>query len=72
MDTSSRYSAGLVVPSTSISETILALESIWFSQFWTPGAIHAYGAFQGEQFKLFLDQHGIKLRPVPPRRHQKI
>ena len=71
MDVATRFSAGIVVESTSMETVILNLELIWFSNFWPPSYIQADGPFQNAMFKSLLDQYDIQLRPVPPRRHCK-
>lgn len=64
MDSATRYSAAHIVSSTSMHDAIYSFECIWLSQFWPPGAIHADGAFQTEEFEQFLIKHDIMLRPV--------
>lgn len=71
MDTAPRYSAGIIVESTSTEVAIYAMELTWLAHFWPPAWIHADGAFLSKHFMQFFGQYGIELRPVPPRRHQK-
>lgn len=71
MDSHSRYSAALSVPSMSLSDAIVAFESIWVSQFWPPLSVQGDLAFQHPEFVNLLSQYGTSFPPVPPRRHHK-
>lgn len=72
MDVGTRFSVCTVVASTSMENVIYNLENIWFSQFWTPNAIHVDGAFQNEIMENFISQYDVNMRPVLPHRHVKI
>lgn len=71
MDTATRFSTALVVSTTSIEEAMYAFKLIQILQFWPPEHIHADGAFHTDALIPLLLQYDIKLRPVPPRPHEK-
>ena len=71
MDSSTRYSAGSVVPDTSMESAISVLDSHWISPFWAPNAIQFDKAFSNHEFQEFLSLHGINPRSIPARRHNK-
>lgn len=71
MDSATRFSAGFIVEYMKLSSSILAFETCWVSQFWIPGSVHAYDAFNRTKFRDYLTSHNIAFRPVPPRRHRK-
>jgi len=71
MDSSSRYSAGMVVPNTSMSHAVSALETVWINPFWTPEAVVYDRAFKNSEFEEYLQQIGASGRPIPARRHNK-
>lgn len=71
MDSQTRYSAGDVVASTSISDAVAVFEAQWVSQFWPPTAVQMDQAFNNIEFTEYLTQHDITPRYVPPRRHSK-
>jgi len=54
-----------------MGEAVQAFEACWVSQFWYPESVHGDKAFQVGDFKTYADSLGIKIRPVPPRRHNK-
>ena len=69
MDSSTRYSTGLLVPSTDMTNAICALEELWISQFWPPKNFQGDLAFSNDQFRSYLKLYDITFRPVPPHRH---
>ena len=71
MDTATRFSAAYVVDSTALDEAVIGFETCWLSQFWPPDAIHADSAFCKGEFAEMLKIYDIKIRAVPPNRHQK-
>lgn len=71
MNVATRFPVGAVVGSTSMENVIYHKENLWFSQFWPSNFIHADGAFQNEIMKTFLYRYDVKIRPAPPRRHEK-
>lgn len=71
MDSYSRFSAALSVSSASLSDAIIAFESVWVSQFWPPSSVQGDLAFRHEVFQDYLSQYGTSFRPVPTRRHHK-
>lgn len=54
-----------------MANSIRALESFFLSPFWIPLAVQVDNTFKKDQFRDILDEHGVKLRVVPPRRHRK-
>lgn len=66
MDCQTRYSAGALVPSTSMSDTIPVFESLWISEFWSPHAVQGNQAFNNQEFKDYLLRYDIQFRPVTP------
>jgi len=71
MDLVSRYSAVHIVSTVTMGEAVQAFEACWVSQFWYPESVHGDKAFQVGDFKTYADSLGIKIRPVPPRGHNK-
>lgn len=71
MDMAIRYYAPYFVQSTNLAEVLLAFESCWLSQFWSPSAVHAKTTFWKEEYDMLMTIYVISLRPVPPNRHQK-
>ena len=71
MDAQTRYSSGLLVPTTNMRDAIYGMETKWFSEFWPPQSIQGDKAFQAEEFKDYLKIYDISFRLVPPRRHSK-
>ena len=71
MDSRTRYSTGLIVPSTSMREAIIGYESKWLFEFWPSDAVQIDQAFNNSEFKIYLSLYDINYRPVPPRRHSK-
>lgn len=54
-----------------MQDSTVAFDASWLSQFWTPAFIQADQAFVNNEFKSFVQDHGISIRPVPPRCHHK-
>lgn len=71
MDAQTRYSAGSIVPSTSMSHAIPVFESQWMSQFWPPDAVQADKAFDNNEFQQYLKVYDVSFRPIQTRRHSK-
>lgn len=71
MDATTRYSAGSVVSSPNTADTITVFEAVWIAQFWAPSHVLGDNAFSNNEFKQYLDSHGITFRSIPPRRHNK-
>ena len=71
MDSSTRYSAGTVVFTTSMQEAILGIEAQWVSPFWHPHTVLFDKAFDNQEFRSYLKMSVIEPRPIPPRRHNK-
>lgn len=71
MDSATRYSAGAVVQTTNMEDAIIAFDSHWVSQFWTPENVLYDPAFHNEEFKSYLLQLGSECKAIPPRRHNK-
>eukprot|EP00178_Gracilaria_changii_P016470 TRINITY_DN4728_c0_g1_i1.p1 TRINITY_DN4728_c0_g1~~TRINITY_DN4728_c0_g1_i1.p1 ORF type:complete len:805 (-),score=91.02 TRINITY_DN4728_c0_g1_i1:529-2943(-) len=71
MDAASRYSAGLIVPNTSMAIAISAFETVWISPLWIPDAVLFDPAFHNDLFTSYIQSLGIHPRPIPPRRHNK-
>ncbi|PXF44010.1 hypothetical protein BWQ96_06243 [Gracilariopsis chorda] len=71
MDADTRYSAGIIVPNTSMAHAISAFEAVWISPFWIPAAVLFHPAFQSDPFTSYLNSLGIHPRPILPRRHNK-
>lgn len=71
MDAQTRYSTGLLVPSTSMHDAIPAFETLWLSEFWPPNGVQGDKAFDNSEFKDYLSLYDVNFRPVPPRRHSK-
>lgn len=70
MDSRSRYSAALTVPSASLSDSIIASEYIWVSQFWPPSFVQEDLAFRQDEFDTYLSQYGTIFRHFPTLVHQ--
>ena len=71
MDSTVRYSVGMIVPDTSMQHAICALESQWISQFWMPGGVIFDQAFDNSMFRSYLNKCDIEPIALPPRRHNK-
>lgn len=71
MDSQTRYSLGSLTKSTSMSDAILMLDSLWLSEFWPPDFVQGDKAFDNSGFKDYLAVYDVRFRPVPPRRHSK-
>ncbi|PXF41606.1 hypothetical protein BWQ96_08672 [Gracilariopsis chorda] len=71
MEAHSRYSAGLIVPNTSMAHAISALETVWISPFWISPAVLFDPAFHNDPLPTYLNSLGIHPRPIPPQRHNK-
>lgn len=71
MDSSTRYSAGMVVSDLTLQEACSALDVIWFSPFWLPQKILFDPAFNNLDFTSFASNLDINVGPLPPRRHNK-
>lgn len=71
MDSVTRYSVGSCMPDTTMYSSILAFESGWMSEFWTPNSVLYDPAFKNEEFQSWIAGYEISARPIPPRRHNK-
>lgn len=71
MDSRTRYSAGLTVPSTSRNDAVYGFELQRISEFWPSFEVQGYKAFENAAFTENLHQYDVRFRPIPPRRHSK-
>lgn len=69
MDSSTRFSSGLVCDETAMVSSTTAFPSPSLSPFSPPAAIPGDQPFNNEAFPMFLRDHSIECRPAPPRRH---
>lgn len=70
MNTATCFSAAHVLESTRLEEAVFAFESCWIFQFWLLCSVHTNSALCKGVFTDMLELYGIRLRPVPPYRHQ--
>lgn len=71
MDTSTRLSHGTVVQTRSFAEAIEFFELVLVSQYGYSKSILADQAFNTDEFTEYANSVGMKLLPVPSRRHNK-
>lgn len=70
MDLYSRFSAACTVPDATLSSAILAFESTWMAQFWSPHAVRGDQAFNHDEFHKYLSNGDISFQPILSRNHQ--
>ena len=66
MDSATRFSSSMVVPDTSMHQSLSALESQWISYFSTPEVLLYDHAFENRMFRSYLGMFGNEARPIPP------
>lgn len=71
MDTVSRYSTCQITPTASRTDSIIAFEASWLSQFCNPQFLQSDSAFSNYESDSFIKSRVIRLQHVPHRRHDK-
>lgn len=71
MDAQTRYSSGLLVPTTNMRDAIYGFETKWKAEFWPPDCVQGDKAFSNTDFKNYLKLNDVSFRLVSPRRHSK-
>lgn len=71
MDSQYLYSAGQVCNDLTLSSSISAFESCWFSHFWSPVPVQVDNYFKYPAFLSMMTEHSIYFRPVSPLRQFK-
>lgn len=66
-----RFSAAVIVHDTSLTTAVVAVETIWISQFQMPEYMHGNEAFDQGVFQKYLLENDILLLPMPARRYHK-
>lgn len=70
MDMYDWYTVTCTVPDATPSSAVLASDSIWMIQAWSPNNVQGEQAFAHDELQRYLLNRDVYFRPVPSRKHQ--
>lgn len=66
-----RFSSTELVDKTSMSQSVIAFEACWISQFWSPIYVQGKQAFNTDMLKDILSKYKVQFSSLPSRRYRK-